>query len=490
MSSKAFYDVEQITDRLTPLAAEHSVSCGILAICDTDVSFSSNGSFSTDDKLIVDGAGGFFLGMTVLHLIGAGVISEKDAVSKYVSNPVLPEQLTVEQLLSRTTSLPDPLRQTLLPHLHREEEFMELTSHEKLCHEHTAMLEHRHLDHQFRLLAKSRNIACLRLAPSPLEESLLVEIVEKASGMTLREYQTKHFFSSFSAKDYSAGADGNTMGRLAYAEKSHAEYYAPDDLNGLYSMKLTMLGTVISSLTIDRIPNLDDIPGYKPPQALPMGLRQGLLVGRSQVCGFETVILCDRKNKLCVILACTGELLPISDGAGGFRRFDTDAVKCINSLRIRKDRLQLEPLSSRCLGQALSLSPAPEQTCFVPSAAMTIAESMVTRRSEMAVRTGGRQVFVLRDDPADTLVGLLAVTYEPSANRAHLETLVIDQFFQRMGLGGSGLQLLYCLLRREGYKRITACVDRRNSGAMEFYRLHGFETVAVHPSAYVVEKKL
>jgi len=71
----------------------------------------------------------------------------------------------------------------------------------------------------------------------------------------------------------------------------------------------------------------------------------------------------------------------------------------------------------------------------------------------------------------------------------HLANLAIDPQLRRRGWAGKLLRRVLAEARRKGCRRCTLEVREANLGALQFYRKHGFQQVAVRSGFYTQPKE-
>ena len=133
----------------------------------------------------------------------------------------------------------------------------------------------------------------------------------------------------------------------------------------------------------------------------------------------------------------------------------------------------VRPLEKATLSPVLRLAVAPEQTRFVSTAAVTVAQSMFEPASE---------VFGLWDgETAVGLIGMIDFT-RPDADLVegeerdnfYLWRLLIDQGHQRRGYGSQALGFFFDRAREKGIARVTLTAVDGPGTPIPFYERHGF----------------
>ncbi len=465
------------------------LNCGIIVQAGDSSVSGKCGDFDLDCDFLLDSAGGFLLGLSAMKLVCDGKLSPKDAVSKYISDceSLFPPELTVERLLMRTSGLPDPLREHMLPEVHLLPE----TDHDDsqiICREHTAILQNRSFEHQRQLVKGMNGTGGCCMAPSLLEEAVLLEIIETAAGISIADYQQRNIFDPLGIKPR-CGVHDKGSGSLAYAESEAVEYTAETETAGVLTLTFSELARLAGAMRTG-FPMTGDcwnelLSRRLSGQTLPYGRRQGVLQAHSSVCGRHVNIFIDRENDLTVLVTSKTPFLARPDGFGGYRRFDIDLIGYINRQRVYPAHTRMERLSHRNLPSALALSLEPEQQNYVAAPAVVIAEAAAQRHSKTAAQAGGREIFVITD--SSITVGIISVDFEPLRGLARLDSLIIDRMYQRHGFGRIAVRWAINYSRREGCTKLVVCVDRRNIAARILYESEGFRLCGVHDSAFVLE---
>jgi len=483
-------DVNKLFSDILSCAESYGLCCGIY-IQARDYSLSGNCSnFDLDCDFLLDGAGGFILGLTVMKLICDGKLSPNDPIDKYIPDcPLLfPPELTVAHLLQRTSGLPDPLHERMLPEIHSSLKGANADDRQMICREHTAILNHRSLDRQLHIIRDIDCSSCSGVTPSLLEEAVLLEIIEKVTGTAITDYQQRYLFDPLDINSRCGVHDKGT-GRLAYAESVSVEYEANANAAVVYTLTFSELVKLANAL-MKGFPLTEGC--WKELLAcklsgitLPYGRRQGVLRAHSSVCGRHTNIFIDSKSKLVVLVASRTPLLARPDGLGGYRRFDIDVIGYINSQRVYPTHTRMERLSHRNISSALSVSLEPEQQNYVASPAVVIAEVATQRRIGLIFQAKRREVFIITD--SDITIGILSLCFESTQKIARLDSLIIDRMYQRRGFGRIAVKWAAQHSQREGCSKIVVCVDRRNIPARKLYESEGFKISAVYDCAFVLE---
>jgi len=133
----------------------------------------------------------------------------------------------------------------------------------------------------------------------------------------------------------------------------------------------------------------------------------------------------------------------------------------------------VRPLEKATLSPVLRLAVAPQQTQFVSTAAVTVAQSMFEPASE---------VYGLWDgETAVGLIGMIDFT-RPDADlvegeepdNLYLWRLLIDQGHQRQGYGSRALGFFFDRAREKGIAQVTLTAVDGPGTPIPFYERHGF----------------
>lgn len=136
------------------------------------------------------------------------------------------------------------------------------------------------------------------------------------------------------------------------------------------------------------------------------------------------------------------------------------------------------------LGPAKLCPPTPEECS-------RLAEAIVSMPpwSQMGYSAEGMAQFLGRDDggvrryviAADGTIAGAASVRSPWLIGPYLELLVLLPGFQGRGIGAAFVHWFEGEALQRGARNLWVCASRLNSGALRFYRRHGFAKAAVMP---------
>lgn len=444
-------------------ADKHDISCTIILTDGSGEQRIDIGNTDRPDIYTLDCSSGFLLGLSVLTLADGGKLDLAAPVSEYIPPSELPEQAAEAcalHLLCRNEGLPDPIHGVLLPRLHRSVDFVLL---DRAAEEEARVLRaHRSFAAQTALLGEAGDICTTGLAPSPLDEALLAELVRRVSGMSSAGFVKEYILEQLGLN-----------GQICSGEES-----CSDDTVRLTAGDLTVLmnGMISGKLPEENSRKLaaDTARGG---HTLPFGRRREIFCARSR-CGDDVIeMLMDFVTGSGVLIAAHSPLPELRRG-DRFTRLDIDIAEMMNARRIYPVHTRMERLSRHNISDALAVEPGDGQIDFVSSPAAAIADAL----------TGQGEAFVIRE--GSTAVGLLTFTSSAVPGTIIMDTLIIDRRYQWRGFGRIAVKWAINYQRDKGTDRLLVCVDRRNSGALALYGRRGFEISEVHDGAYVLVKVL
>lgn len=475
-----FFDAKRLEEDISRAAARYDMSC-MAAITQGDNTLFRSAHNCSYDQFLLDGGGGFLLGLSVLLLCQDGKLSLSDPVSRFVTDRelTLPSELTVERLLRRTSCLPDPLHQRLMTDLRIDGDFHMLLPEEQRVREASSLLDNRGLRSQTALL--SDDMRCLGYAPSSLDEALLTSIVLRVSGEPLEELQRTRIFAPLGIAAR-PGIHTTAPGHITGIDGHPLPFEAPSDTPNLLTLTLTDLEALTAAIAQRRILSCEGWEAAEKlicgTRSLPFGRRGGFLCARSDVAGWTVDILARHSDEYGILIAAD-RTLPVIRENRQFRRFDLDAAECVSAMTTYPSHTRMERLSARNLSGALSLEPKPGEEEFIPSPAADMAETAADR---------SRETFVASEQ--GVIVGMLSFSVDSAANCARLDTILVDRRYRRRGFGSIMLGWVMGHLRQQGVDELVLCTDRRNQPALELYLSNCFELQAVYDNIYVLSVKL
>lgn len=460
------YDLSSLAEELVCAAEKYEHSTA-LSLCGPDGIQRLRGDGVPGEYYLVDGAGGFLLGMSLAALMDDGLLSAETLPSEIISAERLPrgKEASVGRLMRRVSGLPDPICGVLLPDLYRAPELSGLSDSEKKQRANAAILEHRSLDRQMELLGGGKRILRLRRVPSSLETAILAEIAEELSPEGLMDLQRVRILEPLGITPLACQPD-----------------YEAHRIHALTLDQLERLTSALASgkLAIsDRCRSLCARPTGK--HSLPFSAAGNVMCGHSCVSGHTVDIIFDPDGGVGV-LSASREPLPIVRQGDSFRRIDADIVYHMNSAGVFPRDTRLEKLTGHYLPDLLSIRLEEEQLDYVSTPAMLLAHMTLEEFRNVF------RVYMIVD--SGTVAGVLAVTPGAGKDSFVLDTLIIDRRFQRRGFGKAALRLLTDLLKGEGGRELAVCVSPSNTAALGLYEAFGFELALVHSDSLVLRRAL
>lgn len=457
------YDYEQLRSDICGCAAQYGLNCSLTCVCDDEVAFREEFGQTADcDRVVIDGASGLLLGLSIMLLCDSGLLSIDSPAERFVAprELKLPADLTVERLLSRRSGLPDPIREKLFTRMHSQPEFAACDTETQRRAEREKLLKSRGYHIQVHLMGSSQPEVRAGFAPSSLDETLLCEIIARISGDSLCKLQLSCIFEPLGIElrqDVTA-SDGTPL---------------PD----LYSVSREGLERLLIALNRRELfsdetwKTAADIAGGA--GSLPFFLRHGTLCGSAGAMEHHAEFILDGNGTAVLIIS--QEPLRFMRENGVYRRFDIDVIDCLNAAVVYPSHTRMERLSPRNLAGALALSVHPEQSDFVAPPAFAAAQAAASKEQE---------VFVVSDGGVP--VGMLTLSCDPTTAAGRLESLMIDRRFQRRGFGRIAVRWAVDYLRRREMSQILLAVHRDNSAAAALYVDAGFTPAEVHEDAVVM----
>jgi len=83
-----------------------------------------------------------------------------------------------------------------------------------------------------------------------------------------------------------------------------------------------------------------------------------------------------------------------------------------------------------------------------------------------------------------SIQGFLIILYRQNSTIAGIETIDVDPFFRRKGIGRQLLKAAEQDMKKKGIKKIRLEVSTHNQKAIAFYETEGFKKVALLPKYY------
>jgi len=317
---------------------------------------------------------------------------------------------------------------------------------------------HRSLEAQTGLLSEYSSLRTAGMAPSPLDEAVLAELVRQLTGLSAAGFVRRHILVPLGISDRACTDSEDTVRLTA------------DDL------AVMLRGITEGKLPGERCMTFAEY-NARGGHTLPFGRRQEMLCARSCADGCTVEMLIDPGSSTGVLIASHAPLPELRRG-DCFVRLDIDAAAALNAHRIYPSATRMERLSRKNLAEAMAVEPDRERAAYVSTTAAAVADALV----------GQGEGFVIRE--GRTAVGLLTFVPSQIPDTVLLDTLIIDRRYQRRGFGRVAVRWAMSYQRRQGTARMLVCTDRRNRAARTLYEEFGFVLSEVHDSALVLVREL
>lgn len=450
-------DILRLAEKIRTEAEKYELCCTIVVSDGTTEQRMDLGGAGADDIYALDGNAGFMLGLSVMLLEQDRQLSHCAPITDFIPADELPEtraKSSLMLLMLHRSMLPDPIHGALLPELHRSEEYALLDPEEAARREQMLIRSCSSLADRTAILRSRRLRISSGLAPSSFDDTLLAELVERVSGLSLSEFQHRKIFEPLGISP-AESEPGSSVYLTSVSDLTAI-------LNGLMSGQL-----------LDRSHTATAHIYAMGGRSIPFGRRQEILCARSCVSGSTVEMLLDIRNGARVLVVSHSPL-PEVRRFDRFRRLDLDVAQIMNAESFSAFSVVMKHLTTTELQDALAVEPADDQKDFVSTPAAAIAESMMNDCESFALSAGS------------TTVGIITLAHGPAPRTMLIDTLIIDRHYQRRGYGRAAVIQAMNYARKEEMRRMLVCVDRRNTAARALYDSLGFEICEVYDHAYVL----
>lgn len=426
---------------------------------------------TAESTFVLDGADGLLLGLTAYILFERGIISPDDRAARLLPEAadLLPDTLTVGGLMRRRSRLADPLCGGLLP---KASAGMKDPA-DAICAEALAFAKSRSFSRLSELFAEGDFSPADPFVPGSAEPILLAEILRRAAGGSLLDFQRESIFAPLGIENR-AGAFANTRGFLALAECERVECPLEGEFEGVYTVGIDGLERLCAAVSGGGLLRRETWQTALSPRGgvIPFCGR-GFVRGFSSFGGWEIVIRLRPSDGTAMLIASCEQPRAKRDGDGVFRGFEETALGRLEGQLIRPRRTRMEPLNARTLPELVRLG-ANEGQAGYTAAPPTAALEAITSGGEVFLATEG-----------GTAVGMVAVSGVTDGEGC-ISSLLVDRRFQGRGFGRMICRWALRRLSEQGARRVFVAVDRRNAAAQALYGSLGFVVGAVYASGVVM----
>ncbi len=410
-------------------------------------------------------------------LIDEGKLRLSDKISKFVPEFEHADKITIRHLLAGKSGIRDfyfgEIRRNLgeneeyssLSDIDRRKRDMEIYLHNYSFETVLAFIKGKELEHKSGLSGdnSSSNTVFLR------------EIVERVSGVSIKDFIKSNIFEKLGMEDTEIGiSEGALPLHTLFRNEEYIKFETGNtdflfftttvpDLeklmlgifeHRLFSEKLWKTATKFDSDNIGlTFENLNGYPVF--------------------FFDFEdftpAIFYFDQENNFCWMIVSPCGSKYIMEGDNKFLSFSKESRMEIEPLFTVPKNTKMVPYGSKNWRQAVNLELNPDQREFVSGALETIAYSCAHKNHKLFVETEGERA-----------VGLLELSIDKKKGDYNIETVIIDRRYQGRGFGKFMLRFAVDYLKKAGAKKLSIGVNRFNIPAQKLYKSVGFKEDCVY----------
>lgn len=478
-------DFERLSQRIDDVAERWDTSGAVVVIADDKVVHKrmygfadrdNNVKTSPDSTYLISSKSPLLLGLCIMQLIDRREVSLRDTLDRYIPEYRHGSKITVRHLLYRTSGIRDYFYGDRMLELSRSEQHQALSDEDRFRSESYAYES---------TITFGDVLAIIGDAPLEFEPGsrtndwsasnvvFLQEIIERASGMSLIDYQRRHIFEPLGMTETVPGWDATTVSYgciketvlvslPVVEEMDHALRTTVDDMvilmRGLVNRRLLSRRAWRTALAYDR-----EGVGIVAENV------NGVACAEGGILGYEFNLYFDQDTGLGYIHV-SNEIQSqrrINDEWGWFRK---DMRRAIEEETTYPRFTSLRPYSEQNSWDAMSLAVDESQRSFVLDAKTSLCYALAKRRV--------RRPYVLLE--GKRAVGLLVLAIDEKRAYHNVDILLVDKRYQNRGFGKLMLSKGLEILRANGARRVEIGVSRYNVAAQKLYFSMGFERAAVY----------
>ena len=478
-------DFERLSQRIDEVAERWDTSGTVVVMADDKVvhrrmygyADRDNGiPTSPESTYLISSKSPLLLGLCMMQLVDRRKISLRDTLDRYTPEYRHASKISIKHLLYRTSGIRDYFYGAKMLELSGSEQHQALSDEDRFRSESHAYESPITFDDVLAIIGD----APLEFEPGSRNNDwsasnvvFLQEIIERASGTSLIDYQRRHIFEPLGMTATVPGCNATTVSygcmketvlvRLDVAEEmDHALRTTVDDLvilmKGIVNRGLLSGRAWKAALAYDR-----EGLGIVAENA------NGIACAQGGILGYEFNLYFDQDTKLAYIHMSneTQTQRRINDEWGWFRK---DMRRAIEEETTYPRFTSLRPYSEQNSWDAMSLAVDGTQQSFVLDAKTSLCYALANRRV--------RRPYVLLE--GKRVVGLLVLAIDEKRAYYSVDILLVDKRYQNRGFGkimlGKGLEILM----ENGARRVEIGVSRYNVAAQELYFSMGFQRAAVY----------
>ncbi len=323
----------------------------------------------------------------------------------------------------------------------------------------------------------------LRTEESESNAVFLREVVERASGLSLRDFAAKHIFEKLGMNETGFELEGSAPVYALFRNKTYIRIdpkgknpnFFVSTASDIEKLMLGIFEHRLFSKKMWKAATKFDCSGY----GLSFSENNGTISTGMWLSGIQTAAFYfDANQNLCYLVVNNSEPKYEIEG-DDYVFFNRELRSTMEEAFTFPKNTKMEPFGRRNCQGASSLKLLPEQLEFVCDAKDTIISYAAHKDEKLFVETeGGRAV------------GLLLLKINKKKDEYDISIVIIDKRFQGRGFGKIMLRFAVDYLKKAGAKKLGIGVNRFNIPAQRLYKSVGFHEDGIYDEFIYMTQEL
>ena len=478
-------DFDRLSQRIDEIAERWDTSGGVVVLADDRVMHKRTYGFadrekdlrtSEDSTYLISARSRMLLGLCMMQMVDRKRVSLRDTLDRYVPEYRHAARITIKQLLSNSTGIPDYFYSGRMLELSQSQQHQTLPDDERYRVERCAYESPITLAEVLSIIGE----APLMFEPgsrnndwSASNTVFLKEIIERVSGSSLVDYQLKHIFNPLGMDQTVAGSDATTVSYGCIKETVLVRLPVVQPMDHVFKTTIDDLVTLMRGLVNRRLMSRRGWDRALSYDAEGMSFvaedANGIACGEGNSLGYEFNLYFDQDSKMGYI-HMTNELQTMKRIGDEWLYFRKEMRRAIEEETTYPRCTTLRPYSQQNAWNAMALSVNDAQQSFVLDAKSSLCYALAKPRV--------RKSYVLME--GRRAIGLLVLLIDKKKADYCLDIVLVDRRYQNRGFGRIMLSKGLEILKRSGARKIEIGVNRFNLAAQKLYFSLGFERAAVY----------
>lgn len=429
----------------------------------------------------------FLMGLCIGKLLDEGTLDLSYTLDRWIPEYTHAAEITLGQLCLKQSGVPDFLNGQMMKELQKEPYYQKMDAkHQNLEERRLAVYPWSLEEVLARINGKNLNVVPGTEPTDDLvnlsETVLIEEVIRRASGQTLEEYIDREIFAPLAVCAKKGKAD-----TISYAAWRGGEFMSSspkDPENGLFLLDAEGAKGLLEAVVSRKLLSEAAWEVISRPAAWGQGIAFQLFGG--MMCarafsygslGWNCSLCCDWNLGLGILYLTNREDRVYYTNAG-VRYFQKELLETVAAAFVYPHDTKLVRFCADYVWDAMRLTISEEQLEFMNSAQRAICIAYAYEQELFLLMEGNRTV------------GLIAFSVNQEKKQYYVESVLIDQKFQKRGFGTIMLRKGLEYLESLGCRYLTIGVNRFNVAAQKLYSAVGFTEKTVYEDFIEMEKDM